>query len=61
MLSNGTPRVAKLEYYRHGTQSTVLVAKVTKGPKSEMGRTVHVPVSKADLPMLREMIAKLEQ
>lgn len=55
-----SPRLAKLQHYRSNARGTTLVAKVTRGPQSELGRQVHLAVTKADVPWLREMLAKVE-
>jgi len=55
------PRVAALKYCRHKDRGATLVAEITSGPRSELGRTVHIPLTRASLPMLQELVAKLRE
>jgi hypothetical protein len=59
MSSRANPRLAKLAYWRNGTRP-LLVAQITEGPQSELNRTVHIPVTKADLVVLKAVVARLE-
>ena len=62
MQSRANPRMATLSHYRHNVTrgTTTLIGHITRGPKSELHREVHIPVTKADLTVLRQVIEKLE-
>jgi hypothetical protein len=59
VTASAPPRVAELRYVRGGA-SRVLVGRITHGPKSEIGRSVHMVVAKSDIPALRAFLDRLE-
>jgi hypothetical protein len=61
MSQRAAARVARFLHYRGSATGTILVTRIVKGPQSELGRMVHIPVYKSDLPALRQVIERLEQ
>jgi hypothetical protein len=61
MSQRASARVARFLHYRGSATGTILVARIAQGPQSELGRMVHIPVTKADLPALRQVIERLEK
>lgn len=58
-------RVIRWRLFGAGSQpgqsdGQLLIVKVTDGPKSQIGREIHVPVTEADLPVLEGIVAAIK-
>lgn len=60
MSKGAAARLARLNHTRTNARGVTLTAKVYEGPQSEIGRSVHIPVTHADLPELRRAVEELE-
>lgn len=58
MGANASPRMARFDD-ASGVRK-IIMAKITDGPQSEIGKTVHVRVTYRDLPYLRMLIEDME-
>jgi hypothetical protein len=58
MPANAQPRMARLSHA--SSVRKIISARIWEGPRSEIGKTVHIQVSRKDLPALRMLVEELE-
>jgi hypothetical protein len=60
MSQSARPRMARFVRASVGPARKLIVGRVYDGPQSELGKTVQIPVSKANVAELRALINYLE-
>lgn len=60
MARSASPRMAAFKYLRRQPSKTILVLRITEGPRTEVGKDVHLVLTKVDLPVLREIVRLVE-
>lgn len=63
MAKNASPRMADMQHVRIARDGSyrLIVGMINEGPRSELGKTVHVTVDKSDLPALKLLVQDLEK
>jgi hypothetical protein len=57
---NAHPRMARLRNVSSNPDRPIIAAKIYEGPKGELGKTVHIPIAKSDIGVLRALLDRLE-
>jgi hypothetical protein len=62
MPKNAPPRLARFDRVRNsGSGHPVIVATITAGPRSEIGKTVNIPLGSLDRRVLRTFLSITEE
>jgi len=60
MARNASPRMVVFKHFRRQPKRAILILRITEGPRTELGKDVHLVLTKVDLPVLREIVRAVE-
>jgi hypothetical protein len=60
-MPNAKPRMARLTHVSSNPNRPVIAARIYDGPASELGKIVHIPITRGDIPEIRAFLDKLEE